>query len=430
VQAVSPATDRALAGLRVLAVDDNATNRAILREQMRSWGCQNETVPTAAEALERLRAASADGSPFRLVLADVQMPEMDGLMLTSAIKGDPRLQGTPVILLSSAGDSLDEETRLRLGVSACLVKPVREARLKREAVRAVNAGIEIDGIPETPPARLESVKLGLKILVAEDNDVNREVARGILSRLGCTPHFAVNGREAVEAFQREPFDLILMDVQMPEMDGLEATERIRSLEHDQSGAHIPIIAMTAHNMRGDREIFLARGMDAYVPKPVDTATLLATLRVFASQIAPETERAGAAEAPPPAQPPKPAPVSSFEPAVLDIERLQMSSGGRTDREDKLIRMFLSSASERMEHIMSTLDAGDMPAVLTEAHTLKGSSRTLGATALGEACARLEQAVKDGEGIEAAAGALRLAWPPAEQAFTARLDAIAAERIGA
>jgi len=410
---------------RVLIVDDNATNRTILLEQYRSWGCQTQSASSGPEALEALRDAAKDGEPFSLAVIDLQMPVMDGLTLISIISESSLLRNMPIILLSSSDDAPDPEARSEFGIKSYLIKPAREIRLKQETLRAVGGQPAAALNASRSQTAVQRVDLGLHILIAEDNIVNQEVAVGMLTLMGCRTTVAVNGVEAVKAVENNQFDVILMDVQMPEMDGIEATSRIRERERS-AGGHIPILAMTAHSMKGDRERCLAAGMDGYVPKPVDPQSLIEALKEYTRRPdgkrspSPESESAdGTAAVPDIEKEPKGA--GENKPA-LNVSRLQMSSGGNPDRETKLIRMYLSSAEQRIARIEAALIAGDTSTLLSEAHTLKGSSRTLGADDLGMACESLETAISQSPGANIESHLIELihAWDAVRPELQARL----------
>ena len=265
--------------LRVLGVDDNATNRTLLTAQLTAWGMHVDCVADAPRALERLRAASRDGRAYDLAILDQQMPEIDGLMLARAIKADPLLATVPLVLLMSVsyrGSAGDAE---RAGFSAFLVKPIRQSQL-------YDCIATVMGVAAQPePARLitrESLRearaqVRARVLVADDNVVNQRVAVRMLEKLGCRVDVATNGLEVVEATGRITYHCIFMDCQMPEMDGYEATTVIRQREA-RTGARIPIIAMTANAMESDRERCLVAGMDDYVSKPVQPKELGTTLQ--------------------------------------------------------------------------------------------------------------------------------------------------------
>jgi PAS domain S-box-containing protein len=266
-----------LRGLRVLVVDDNATNRRILAGTLKKW----EMAPTAVDggqaALDTLEKAKAAGEAFPLILLDAQMPEMDGFALAERIKQNPELAGATIMMLTSAGYAGDATRCRELGITVYLVKPVRQLELL-EAIRlALGAGAE----KRTSSALITRHTLGetrrhLQILLAEDNAVNQALAVRLLQKRGHNVVVAANGREALAAVGNQRFDVVLMDVQMPEMDGFQATAAIREKEI-QTGAHIPIIALTAHAMKGDQERCLAAGMDVYISKPIQASELFAAI---------------------------------------------------------------------------------------------------------------------------------------------------------
>jgi len=288
------ASEASLTGLRVLVVDDNATNRRILGDMLQHW----EMKPVLAEggevALAALRGAQGDGQPFTLVLTDAHMPKMDGFELAECIRRTPALAGATIMMLTSAGQRGDAARCRTLGVAAYLTKPIRQSELC-QAIRTVLG--KQAGRPEAfglvtrhslRERRLWSAVIrqpaeSLHILLAEDNAVNQRLAVRLLERRGYTVVVAGNGGEALAALQRENFDLALMDVQMPEMDGLEATVAIREREKT-TGAHLPIIAMTAHAMKGDQERCLAAGMDGYISKPIQAQKLFETIERVVSEI--------------------------------------------------------------------------------------------------------------------------------------------------
>jgi PAS domain S-box-containing protein len=260
----------ALRGVRVLVVDDNATNREILHRRVVAWGMRNGTAASAAEALRLLREAARSGDPYRLVLVDQQMPEMDGDALARAVRADASLDPAALVLLSSLGRSGTAGGLF----AACLTKPIREAQLRDCLARVLGDA------PAPPPAAAAGPAAGgtaprRRVLLAEDNLVNQLVARRMLERAGVEVDVVATGREALAAVERTAYDLVLMDLHMPEMDGLEATAAIR--ERQGNGRRTPIVALTAAAMAEDRERCLAAGMDDYLAKPVQTAALHAIL---------------------------------------------------------------------------------------------------------------------------------------------------------
>jgi len=258
-------------------VDDNATNRRILEEMLTAWGMRPTLVEGGIAAIGALERALAAGKPFPLAIIDFQMPDLDGFGLAGRIKADPELGTTMIMMLSSVGNQGDGVRCRELGVASYLTKPIRQALLL-EAVLSVLAS------KKRPPAQpvlitrhtLSEAHRSLNILVAEDNAVNRMLVTALLAKRGHTVHTVVNGREAIAAVKDGKFDLVLMDVQMPEMDGLEATAAIREREA-AVGDHVLIIALTAHAMKGDRDICLAAGMDEYLSKPIKPGELFAMI---------------------------------------------------------------------------------------------------------------------------------------------------------
>jgi len=255
-----------LRGARVLIVDDNATNRRILEGLLAPWQIHTRSVEGGEQAVNELLAAAQGAHPYRLLLTDMHMPNMDGLSLVEKVRQTPELAGTSVMMLTSVGHGGDIERCRMLGVATYLQKPIRKWDLLTGVANALGENRPIAPLPptEAPPVR-EHPKL--RVLLAEDNSVNQLVAVRTLEKMDCTVAVANNGFEALEFMARETFDFVLMDIQMPEMDGLEATRKIRETEM-RTHSHIPIIAMTAHTMKGDRERCIEGGMDGYVSKPV------------------------------------------------------------------------------------------------------------------------------------------------------------------
>ncbi len=276
-----------LVNLRVLVVDDNATNRQILRHQVVAWKMQKGSAASGREALKMLREAAAAGQPYDLALLDMQMPEMDGLTLARAIKLEPAIASVRLVILTSLDQQQSTDELRAAGIEAYLTKPVKQKRLfdcllnvmgKPSAESRVRGQVSASTKKAAP-----QIPFKVRILLAEDNPVNQMVASRQLRGLGYTADNAGNGLEAVECAQRIPYDIIFMDCQMPELDGYEATRRIRQFESGASSGRPPvyIIAMTAHALQGDREKCLESGMDDYLSKPVRTAELTAALERYA-----------------------------------------------------------------------------------------------------------------------------------------------------
>ena len=284
--------DVSLKGLRILAVDDNETNRRVVAGMLSSWKCRHEEVEDAATALDRLRAAAASKDPFRIAILDMLMPEMDGETLCRMIKDDPILHNTVLVMMTSVGARGDASRFEKAGFTVYLTKPVKQSQLFSCLMTAIGRKPSDQNLPDRIITRhtvAEKSKQKTRILLTEDNIINQKVALRVLEKLGYRADVAANGLEALKALETIPYDMVLMDVQMPEMDGLEATKEIRrrealtaqkkdagfsgelsalSFQHSARSKHIPIIAMTAHAMEGDKEMCLKAGMDDYLTKPI------------------------------------------------------------------------------------------------------------------------------------------------------------------
>ena len=277
-----------LQGTRVLIVDDNATNRLILAEMVRNWGMTAQAVPSAQTAMQTIRQAWRLGEPYRLVLTDINMPEVDGFTLAKWIKHEPGLGGTSIIVLTSGARPDDPRRAEQMGISAHLMKPVKQSELL-EAIAMSFGAANTEPEPVPPGQDGEEARLPtLRILVAEDSVFNQQLAVGLLEKHGHSVVIARNGKEAIGAWVAQQFDVVLMDVEMPEMDGFEATAVIRTQERHK-GTHIPIIAMTAHAMKGDRERCVNAGMDDYLSKPIRAQELFEKLRAVAAAVQPKDD---------------------------------------------------------------------------------------------------------------------------------------------
>ena len=376
-----------LRGLKVLVVDDHATNRRILEEILKSWEMEAELVESGAAAIAALEAAtrasaSSAESPFDIVLMDLMMPEMDGLETVAMIRENEAFAQVPVLLLSSA-DRAGYSTRARaLGIARSLIKPIKQSDLLEAIGVALEAAPPVEThdhaprhseAPEAEPIALES----RRVLLAEDGAINQQVAVRLLEERGHSVVVVNNGRAAVEQVATQPFDVVLMDVQMPEMDGLEATAAIRRAEV-QTGEHVPIVAMTAHAMKGDRDRFLAAGMDGYVAKPVRPHELYAAVEGFHSALGRETASAG----------------FDGELSRTDVSfewdaALERVGGDEAMMRD-LAEMFFAECPKLMQQIREHIAGADGPELRRAAHTLKGSAHVFGAEAAAEAAHRLEE----------------------------------------
>ena len=268
-----------LRGLPALVVDDNQTNRLILMKILRNWKMEPHEADSGAAAINSLEAAQETGRKFPLILLDAQMPEMDGFALAEHIKKSPHSASATVLMLSSAGLRGDAERCRHLGIAAYLTKPFKQSELLEAILAALGAMPNSEAHPKliTRHSLREEPHRGLRILVAEDNTVNQVLAVRLLEKRGHKVQVAANGKQALECLRQTEFDVVLMDVQMPEMGGFEATQAIRE-EEKHTGAHIPIIAMTASAMKGDHEECLRHGMDAYVSKPLNLSALFEAIR--------------------------------------------------------------------------------------------------------------------------------------------------------
>jgi signal transduction histidine kinase/CheY-like chemotaxis protein len=357
-----------LEGLRVLVVDDNAVNRRILREMLSHWRMQPSVVASGAAAIVEMLHAAHAGTPFPLVILDGMMPEMDGFMVVEKIREHAELSGATVMMLSSAMPAGATARCGELGVASYLTKPVTQAELIDAILIAIGGAAEIEPEPAVVTSSVPRAAAGLRILVAEDNLINRAVAVGILEKRGHSLAHADNGREAVEAVERETFDLILMDVQMPEMDGFEATRRIRELE-EATGAHTRIVAMTAHAMAGDRERCIAAGMDDYLSKPLRKEDLLRAL-----------DGADAAA------------VEDKGETTFLYGREEMLSQCEGDEElmSELISIFQENTPQIVQSIGEAIEKRDAPALAGSAHKLLSSLGAFGAGQAGSLALRLER----------------------------------------
>jgi len=293
IEAITPTVN--LRGVRVLVVDDNRTNRRILEGMLKRWEMNVTSVEGGEEALAHLAAAKEAEEPYVLILADMHMPGMDGFELVERIRKRPELSTATIMMLTSAGHRGDAARCEELEVSAYLLKPIRQSELREAVARVLGAKEQRSEIPLVTRYSLQDVldpSVSLRVLLAEDNLVNQRLGMRLLEKRGHSVVVAGNGRETLAAFESGGFDLILMDLQMPEMDGFEATTAIRERERE-SGNRVPIVALTAHAMKGDREKCLAAGMDGYLTKPIRPAELDGVLDTYVARqkgAAEESER--------------------------------------------------------------------------------------------------------------------------------------------
>lgn len=364
---VVTALPKALVGMPVLVVDDNTTNLRLLFDMLRNMGFKPHTVNSGKAALEVLN----NGSHFPLILLDSQMPEMDGMALSLEIMSTPALRRCKLIMLSSMGNRIDTAVLKKVGVSGFLTKPIDTAELQEIIIRTL--------IPEeankTLPAQSESVPEvpnGYHILVAEDNLINQQLAINFIRKLGHTSEVVGNGKLALQKLAQGPYDVVLMDLQMPEMDGIEAVQHIRAQEKQQPGKHQPIIAMTAHAMKGDREMCLTHGFDGYISKPILLESLGAEIqRVYhLSQEEPE------------------APIFDYSQALAQL------SDDKT-LFDELVTIFIEELPLLLAALQSALEKRDFNAIRRSAHQLKGECLHFACTPLENRLSQMEQAALAG-----------------------------------
>ena len=372
--------------LPVLVVDDNATNRSILQGLLTHWQMKPTAVESGAAAL---RVLEGGGTAFPLILLDAQMPGMDGFNLAGQITRNPALAGATIMMLSSSGQSGDAARCRELGIAAYLTKPVKQSELFGAILSVLSAPAQAASKKQIITRHsLRETRKHYQILLAEDNAINQKLAVRLLEKEGHRVVVAGTGRQAVEAFAGQPFDLILMDVQMPEMNGYEATAAIREAEL-ATGRHIPIIAMTAHAMKGDRERCLEAGMDGYVSKPIKSEELFVAIEQ-ATCIQPQT----AAALPP------------DSPAVEEVfDQAEALSGVEGDMELllEIAGIFLESYARDLAEIRQAVDAAAAEALARAAHTLKGAIGNFGLKSAYRAAAKLERLGREGklaEGVNA------------------------------
>jgi len=393
-------------GVRILAVDDNATNRLVLSEQLSSWGVRHEEAESASQALRMLHAAVRSGDPFRIVITDMQMPVTDGESLGRAIKEDPLLEGTLLVMMTSLGLRGDARRLEQIGFSAYLTKPVKQSQLHDCLATVLGRSLKTERGEAvallTRHSLSESRRRSFRILLAEDNATNQLVALGVLEKLGYRAEAVANGQEAVEAFQAADFDLVFMDVQMPVMDGFEATRTIRSETIRLQKRRVPIIAITAHAMKGDRERCLHEGMDDYVSKPIVPAELVAALEKWLP-----TEE-GPTLLPPSAS------VSAANAEALPVfDRAGFETRLMGDSEliVEIATGFLEDVPTKLAALAEAVRHGDPAEASRLAHSLKGASANVGAVAMSAVAGALEAAGSAGRMEKVAALA-----PDLEAAF--------------
>ncbi|MGA2556058.1 MAG: response regulator [Verrucomicrobiota bacterium] len=373
--------------LHVMIVDDNQTNRQILEELLHHWGMRSCAANGAQEALEKLQDSAHD--PVDAVLLDMHMPGMNGITLAHVIKSDPAIAKTRVILLTSLGKLMDDDKLAEMGVDACLVKPVKRARLYECLTGPSHEkGAPAPAPSQTPPPKPPIVMptRPLRVLLAEDNLINQRVAVAQLKKLGYTPDVASNGVEALEMSGQKPYDVILMDCQMPQMDGYEATEHIRSREKAEGRPPAFIIAMTANAMQGDQEKCLAAQMSDYLSKPVKDTELKKALERAPLPAAAARSPAAAHAVPPEA---------TSDNDLVDLERLEAAANEDPAMLQELVDLYFAQAKDLMNGLRGAIAAGSAKDVDHFAHKLVGASLACGMSAMVLPLRELERQGKEG-----------------------------------
>lgn len=402
-----------LEGKKILGVDDNETNRLLIQRLLESWRCRGVVAKGAREALELLKDAAKAKDPFDAAILDMLMPEMDGEELALKIKSDPDLRDIPLVMLTSLGKRGDAKRLKEIGFSAYLTKPLRPSQLRECLEMVISGGSKIDAA-STPMVTRHTIneerKLRTKILIVEDNTTNQKVALGMLRRLGYGADVAANGLEALNALKKNRYDLVLMDCQMPEMDGFEATALIRDPKSGVLDPKVPIVAMTAGATEEDRKRCLAAGMDDYLSKPMRREQLAEIIRRWCSGEGSGCERSKK-------------PKEEDQLAIFDRSALLERLLGDEELVGVILKEFQKEGMEQIEQLRGALDCNDSEKGRRLAHTLKGSSGNVGAMVLREWALRLEEAMKSGDMDEARKRLRRV-----EDAFHQFLDAVEKENL--
>jgi len=397
--AMSTPMKGSLDGRRVLIVDDNATNRKILVHQTISWGMIPAEADSGQRGFELLRAAAAQGDPFELAILDLMMPEMDGFEVARTIKADQSINSVRLIMLTSYGERGHGEQAREAGVLAYLAKPVRQVHLFDCLTNVMGQASATTGEAKSSPVdsailitkhTLSEAKImsDKRILIAEDNIVNQKVALRQLTKLGYVADTVGNGREAVEALATITYDLVLMDCQMPEMDGYEATAAIRARE--TVGQHIPIIAMTAHALEGERAKCLAAGMDDYLSKPVKIEELEKLLANWLPVSSAPAEEAGTLEN-----------LEKDDSPPVDLKRLYLAMGEEPEELQEILDIYLEQMDGSLKRLNAAIAIGDASEIDLIAHNCSGVSANCGMDAVVTRLRELERMGRENQLIGAA-----------------------------
>ncbi len=381
--------------LRILVVDDNATNRELLTLQLAAWQIPCDTAEGGAAALERLYQAAQAGTPYGIAILDMHMPGMDGVQLSEVIRAEPAFKATRIMIFSSAYDTIDPGIIARLELQAVLSKPVRQAEVLNSLLSAVSADQAPTSSGGKPPLEHPAAMFSGHVLVAEDNPVNQEIARAFLKLLGCTVDIEPNGKACLEAWRKGRYDLILMDSQMPEMDGFAASAMIRRLEASDPGRRrTAIIAVTAEAVEGDREKCLAAGMDDYLSKPYTGQQLRKVIEPWL----PLKSHASHIEAPLTSSATPSAQGDENLGTPLDQEMLnrihELEKNGTPGMMRKAVILYQAHSQQLIEQLSMAVEHRNAAAIRKAAHALVSSSANMGATHLAALCRELEQLARD------------------------------------
>jgi CheY-like chemotaxis protein/HPt (histidine-containing phosphotransfer) domain-containing protein len=399
-KALSPPLPVDIRGMRMLVVDDNRTNRMILVKMLESFGCHAEAVVSGEEALATLKKSASEKKLFDLVLLDMQMPGMDGEQTLKAIKNDPQIKDMVVIVLTSVGVRGDAARLKVLGCAGYLMKPIKQSQLYDAIITVL--GLQKDKRKEKTPSLVtrhtiaEQKRRGIRILLAEDNPMNQKLAVTLLKRAGYSVDAVENGAKAIEALKSTAYNLILMDVQMPEMNGFEATKVIRQMQDKKKC--IPIIAMTAHAMKGDRERCLQAGMDDYISKPIEPQKLLNAVEMWTKshrlRQMPRTEELKKED--------------HLEDIPIDLKTALDRFGGDEKFFKEMLEEFLDHAPEQLQIMDEAVKKGNAKIAEREAHSIKGAAGNLSAKRIAEISLKLELLGREGDlaGVEVGIEELR------------------------
>ncbi|HKV68505.1 MAG TPA: response regulator, partial [Gaiellales bacterium] len=392
-------------GLDVLVVDDNATNRRILSEQLGALGLRVSAADGARSALTELWRARAENRRFALVILDYHMPELDGLQLAERVKDFPGVPASTIMMLTSGGQGGDVARCRELGLAAYVTKPLSQRALYQVVAQVIGAGAVAPDALAFTPRKDDTIMPGsdaspaphtsLRLLLAEDNFVNQKLAVTMLQKRGHKVTVANDGVEALALLERESFDLVFMDVHMPNMGGFEATAEIRRREKAHGLPRIPIVALTALAMTGDREKCLEAGMDAYLTKPISARDLFSVL----TQLLPASASGATSIA-------APRPAETTRPA-LDLEQLRENMDDDEEMLQDIVGAFLRDHGNQLHELRQGLALGDEKSALRGAHTLKGLLLTLAAQPAADVALEVEHALREHDMKRAAAGVPRL-----------------------